>query len=307
MKSTPRQRLAALRAKMARHGADLVAIGPGLAYALAAGLPPASRRAALPAAGRPAEGDLPDAGAQCRRFARGDRHRLPHLGRCRRPACRACRGTCRYRRDGQRQNVVLDETMRADFALLLLDALPGAEPQLHRPRRSARCACARTPPNTTALKMNAGIADRAMQKAFAPIKPGMTRARARRGHQGPLRRGRRDAGLLDRRRRRQRRLPASPDRRRKLAEGDAIVIDIGGRKDGFPCDITRMAVVGRPPEGYGQIHAIVEKAVQAALKAARPGVAGEGGRCGRARRHRRCRLWRVFRAPHRPRHGHRRP
>ena len=51
-----------------------------------------------------------------------------------------------------------------------------------------------------------------------------------------------------------------------------MVIDIGGRKDGFPSDITRMAVVGRPPEGYGQIHTIVEKAVQAALKAARPGV-----------------------------------
>ena len=33
-----------------------------------------------------------------------------------------------------------------------------------------------------------------------------------------------------------------------------------------------MAVVGRPPEGYGQIHTIVEKAVQAALKAAKPGV-----------------------------------
>ena len=59
---------------------------------------------------------------------------------------------------------------------------------------------------------------------------------------------------------------------RKLAEGDAVVIDIGGRKGGFPSDITRMAVVGHPPEGYGQIHTIVEKAVQAALKAARPGV-----------------------------------
>ena len=59
---------------------------------------------------------------------------------------------------------------------------------------------------------------------------------------------------------------------RKLEEGDAIVIDIGARKEGFPSDITRMAVVGSAPEGYGQIHSIVEKAVQAALKAARPGV-----------------------------------
>ena len=33
-----------------------------------------------------------------------------------------------------------------------------------------------------------------------------------------------------------------------------------------------MAAVGRPPEGYHEIHAIVDKAVRAALKAARPGV-----------------------------------
>jgi Xaa-Pro aminopeptidase len=31
-------------------------------------------------------------------------------------------------------------------------------------------------------------------------------------------------------------------------------------------------VVGRPPEGYVEIHAIVERAVQAALAAAKPGV-----------------------------------
>ena len=33
-----------------------------------------------------------------------------------------------------------------------------------------------------------------------------------------------------------------------------------------------MAVVGRPPEGYEAVHAVVEAAVQAALRAARPGV-----------------------------------
>jgi Xaa-Pro aminopeptidase len=33
-----------------------------------------------------------------------------------------------------------------------------------------------------------------------------------------------------------------------------------------------MVAVGRPPEGYEEVHAVVEKAVQAALAAARPGV-----------------------------------
>ena len=49
-------------------------------------------------------------------------------------------------------------------------------------------------------------------------------------------------------------------------------MDIGGRVDGFPSDITRMAVVGHAPEGYGQIHTIVEHAVLAALKAVKPGA-----------------------------------
>lgn len=50
------------------------------------------------------------------------------------------------------------------------------------------------------------------------------------------------------------------------------MIDIGGRRQGFPSDITRMAAVGRAPEGYAEVHAVVERAVQAALAAARPGV-----------------------------------
>jgi Xaa-Pro aminopeptidase len=50
------------------------------------------------------------------------------------------------------------------------------------------------------------------------------------------------------------------------------VLDIGGRTDGFPSDITRMAIIGHGPEGYAEIHDIVERAVQAALKAAVPGA-----------------------------------
>ena len=57
-----------------------------------------------------------------------------------------------------------------------------------------------------------------------------------------------------------------------LQSGDAVVMDIGGGMDGYSSDITRMAVIGTPPDGYGEIHAIVEAAVQAAMAAARPGV-----------------------------------
>ena len=51
-----------------------------------------------------------------------------------------------------------------------------------------------------------------------------------------------------------------------------MVMDIGAGRDGFSSDITRMAVLGEAPEGYAEVHAVVEAAVQAAMAVARPGV-----------------------------------
>jgi len=58
---------------------------------------------------------------------------------------------------------------------------------------------------------------------------------------------------------------------RKLKEGDAIVIDLGGKFEGYASDITRMSSIGAPPKDYALIHQIVEDAVCAAMAAARPG------------------------------------
>jgi Xaa-Pro aminopeptidase len=59
---------------------------------------------------------------------------------------------------------------------------------------------------------------------------------------------------------------------RRFETGDAVVLDVGGRLDDYPSDITRMAFVGDPSERYREIHAIVEAAVQAGIAAAKPGV-----------------------------------
>ncbi|NGO51365.1 M24 family metallopeptidase [Allomesorhizobium camelthorni] len=169
------------------------------------------------------------------------------------------------------KNVVLDETMRADFALLLLGALPNAG-HAFTERTLGRLRMRKDESEYRKIKMNAGIADRTMQKAFASIRPGMTEQelaqiiRDQFAAEGATPAfwivGSGPNGAF----------PHHQTGGRELQDGDAIVIDIGGRKDGFPSDITRMAVVGEAPEGYGQVHSIVEKAVQAALKAARPGV-----------------------------------
>ncbi len=167
--------------------------------------------------------------------------------------------------------VALDETMRADFALLLLGMLPEAKHAFTAETLGA-LRMRKDETEFAKLKMNAGIADRAMQKAFGALRPGMSERELATvisdhfasegaatlftivggGANGAF--------------------PHHQSGARKLAVGDAVVMDIGARKDGFPSDITRMAVVGRPPEGYEDVHAVVERAVQAAMQAARPGV-----------------------------------
>ncbi len=59
---------------------------------------------------------------------------------------------------------------------------------------------------------------------------------------------------------------------RALQTGEPLLIDIGGRLDGYMSDITRMAFLGAPTVQYREIHAVVEEAVQAALGTIKPGV-----------------------------------
>jgi len=270
MTENTRKRLDALRGKMKETGADLVAIGPGSHMDWLVGFHPhPDERPCLLLVGPEkqtflmpvlnAEGSRESTDITFHTWADAEgplaalEEALQAIG---------AKGS---------RSVVLDETMRADFALLLLDALPEAS-HAFTEKTVGALRMVKDEVEFKKLKMNAGIADRAMQKALAAISPGMTElelaavVKAHFQSEGATPAfwivGAGGNGAF----------PHHQTGNRKLEEGDAIVIDIGGRKQGFPSDITRMAVVGRPPEGYGQIHTIVEKAVQAALKAAKPGV-----------------------------------
>jgi Xaa-Pro dipeptidase len=59
---------------------------------------------------------------------------------------------------------------------------------------------------------------------------------------------------------------------RVIGRGDAIVIDIGGLRDGYTSDVTRMVVVGEPPAGYDDVHAAVDAAHHAGRAAAVTGA-----------------------------------
>ena len=59
---------------------------------------------------------------------------------------------------------------------------------------------------------------------------------------------------------------------RRIERGDPVVLDFGGRMDGYPSDQTRTHVWGDPPDGFREVHRVVREAQQAAVEAVEPGV-----------------------------------
>jgi len=168
-------------------------------------------------------------------------------------------------------SIALDETMRADFAALVQDTLATARRQFTATTIGALRMC-KDESEYKCLKANALIADQAMRTGWAAMKPGMTELEV--------------AGIIRESFTAQSAQPlftivgaggngAFPHHHTgdtQLARGNAVVMDIGGGMDGYSSDITRMAVLGDLPDGYEEVHAVVEAAVQAAMAAAKPGV-----------------------------------
>ncbi|WP_307742824.1 M24 family metallopeptidase [Gemmobacter fulvus] len=167
--------------------------------------------------------------------------------------------------------VSLDEAMRADHALLLLEALPGARRSFAAETVGHLRLC-KDATEIAALRENARIADLAQAALRAAIRPGVTEravadaARAAFRAEGAVPEftiiGTGTNGAF----------PHHHTGETVLAHGDAIVCDIGAKKDGYYSDITRMACCGALPEGYAEVHAVVNAAVEAALAAIRPGI-----------------------------------
>ena len=59
---------------------------------------------------------------------------------------------------------------------------------------------------------------------------------------------------------------------RVIEEGDMVVLDFGGIKDGYCSDTTRTVHVGEPTDEEREVHEIVRLAQQTAFEAVRPGV-----------------------------------
>lgn len=262
-------RLAALRERMAATGTDIVAVGPTSNMTWLSGLSPHGDERPvmqivtqswagflMPALNADSQRGLTDLPFVTWRDDDGPAAALADL--------LATAGI-----DGP-ASVALDETMRADFALLLLDAvqvtrrsfLSDTLGHLRQRKDDAEFAT---------LKENAVINDGAMKAAFASLREGITEAEVAEVVQQYYRDSGAGTQFFSICFGGNGAFPHHHTGDTKLSRDTAVLVDIGSRKDGYPSDMTRVGTFGNV-DGFDEIHAIVDGAVKAALAAAKPGV-----------------------------------
>lgn len=167
--------------------------------------------------------------------------------------------------------ISLDEAMRADHALLLLDNLPNCQRSFAAETVGA-LRMIKDAAELAALEENARIADRAQAALRAAIRDGITESELAAVARAAFADGGAQptfaivgAGVNSS-------FPHHHTGGTVVRPGQPIVCDIGGAKAGYNSDITRMACLGEPPQGYLEVHAVVNAAVEAALAVIRPGV-----------------------------------
>lgn len=167
--------------------------------------------------------------------------------------------------------IVLDETMRADFALLVLGMLPGAQ---HSFTNTTIGALRRRKDHGEyrILKANALTDDGAMRAGFAALRPGVTEREVEAAIAAYFKAHGNDVEFASVCFGPHGAYPHHYSSDRQLQADDMVLIDIGGRKDGYPSDMTRVATIGTPDPEFDKVHAVLERAVTTAIAAAKPGV-----------------------------------
>lgn len=264
-------RMARLRARMAQTGTDLAALGPTSHMRWLSGADPhgderpvmllvSATHAGflMPALNADAVRQVTDLPFETWDDAEGPDAALERL-------IAAC-GT------GPGASVAVDEAMRADFALLLLDALKA-------PRRSFCDAtlgylrARKDAGEAAALRASARVNDAGVQAGFDVLRPGITEREVAEAIVGRhAEEGARTAfaivafganGAF----------PHHHTGNTALEDGMAVLIDAGCRLDGAPSDMTRCRWFGAAPDAeFARVADLVEAAVRAGIAAAVPGA-----------------------------------
>ena len=168
-------------------------------------------------------------------------------------------------------SIVLDETMRADFALLVLDALPGASRRFTQD--TVGYLRSRKDENEyQALKESALLNDAAMAAGFAALRPGITEREVATAIRDFYKNNGATTEFCSVCFGANGAFPHHHTGDTTLKAGDAVLIDTGARISGYPSDMTRVGYLGSPPAGFDSVHSVLDRAVEAALAAAKPGA-----------------------------------
>ena len=173
---------------------------------------------------------------------------------------------------GSAMRVALQDQMWARFALRLVAALDPAQVVEAGPTMSALRRI-KSPDEVAALRGAAQAADRAMLAITAERLSGRTETNvARRIRELLIDAGHETAEFAI--------VASGPNAAsphhvpgdRVIAEGDAIVLDIGGTIGGYCSDTSRTAFVGAPPPEFAALYEVLRQAQAAACEAVRPGM-----------------------------------
>ncbi|OSP54131.1 Xaa-Pro peptidase family protein [Pseudoruegeria sp. SK021] len=269
--SRTNSRLSDLRARMVETSTDLVALGPSSHMAWLSGVHPhGDERPVLLLVSQDYAGFLMPAlnGAAARQSTdlpfhawRDDDGPTGALNEL----LAACKAT------GPRLKVALDETMRTDFALRLLDAMD-APSRCFTEDTVGVLRASKDAAEFDAIKAAHLLNDLAMTAAFDALTIGVTEreiqaviAASYKAHGADLEFCSVCFGASGA-------FPHHYSSNAKLTPDTAVLIDTGCRLNGYPSDMTRCGFFGTPTERYKNVFDTVERAVQAALAAAKPGV-----------------------------------
>jgi Xaa-Pro aminopeptidase len=170
--------------------------------------------------------------------------------------------------------VAVQDQMWARFALRLRAALDPAELVAAGPTMS-ELRSIKSPDEIVLLRAAAEAADRAMEAILAEPLAGRVEAEvSRRIRELLLQAGHEDAGFAIVASGPNSASPHHAAGARRIDAGDAIVLDIGGKRRGYASDTSRTCFVGDPPPDFVALYDVLRAAQQAACAAVRPGITG---------------------------------
>ncbi|MBI3975398.1 MAG: aminopeptidase P family protein [Armatimonadetes bacterium] len=173
---------------------------------------------------------------------------------------------------GRPRQIAAGDTMRADALLLLQERWPEAR-FVPGARVMAPVRMIKTAEEIMALRRAAATADVAVRTVFDTARPGQSeREVARIAEEAFRAQGVQEVPSAIAASGPNSAYPHHQTSDRLLAAGEPLLLDVGGRLDGYMSDITRMAFLGEPATRYREVHAIVEEAVTVALGVIRPGT-----------------------------------